>query len=87
MFAILGWIVFGFVIGLIARAVMPGTQSMGFIKTTLLGIAGSFLGGFLGSLISGGGFSLSATESWIGSFLGAFLLLAVGLFSGRRRLT
>ena len=46
MMAVLGWIVFGLVIGLIARAIMPGAQPMGFILTALLGIAGSFIGGW-----------------------------------------
>jgi uncharacterized membrane protein YeaQ/YmgE (transglycosylase-associated protein family) len=45
MLAVLGWIVFGVVIGLIARANMPGAQPMGFMLTSLLGIAGSFVGG------------------------------------------
>ena len=52
--AILGWIVFGFVIGLIARAIYPGRQALGFVTTTLLGVAGSFIGGFLAYLIRGG---------------------------------
>ena len=47
------FLVFGFVVGLIARAVMPGTQSMGIVKTTLIGAGGSFIGGVLGNLISG----------------------------------
>jgi uncharacterized membrane protein YeaQ/YmgE (transglycosylase-associated protein family) len=45
-------IIVGFIIGLIARALMPGVQHLGFIMTTVLGIAGSLVGGFLGSLIS-----------------------------------
>jgi uncharacterized membrane protein YeaQ/YmgE (transglycosylase-associated protein family) len=45
-------VIVGFVVGLIARAVMPGAQSMGFIMTSVVGIVGSFVGGFLGSLIS-----------------------------------
>lgn len=45
-------LVIGFVVGLIARAVMPGAQSMGFFMTAILGIVGSFVGGFIGSLIS-----------------------------------
>ena len=52
MFAVLGWIVFGLVIGLIARAIMPGAQPMGFILTAVLGIAGSFVGGWLGTFLS-----------------------------------
>ena len=49
MDAFIGWIVFGFVIGVIARFLMPGPQPMGIILTTVLGVAGSFLGGYLGS--------------------------------------
>jgi uncharacterized membrane protein YeaQ/YmgE (transglycosylase-associated protein family) len=49
---ILWAIVTGFVIGLLARAIMPGANQMGFLMTTVLGIAGSLVGGFLGGLIS-----------------------------------
>jgi len=49
---ILWALIVGFVVGLIARAVMPGAQSMGFFMTAILGIIGSFVGGFIGSLIS-----------------------------------
>jgi uncharacterized membrane protein YeaQ/YmgE (transglycosylase-associated protein family) len=52
MLHIIWSIIVGFVIGLIARAVMPGAQHMGFIMTTLVGIVGSIVGGFLGRLIS-----------------------------------
>jgi uncharacterized membrane protein YeaQ/YmgE (transglycosylase-associated protein family) len=52
MFNILWWIISGFVVGLLARAILPGVQHMGFIRTTLLGIAGSLLGGVFGALIS-----------------------------------
>lgn len=45
-------LIVGFVVGLIARAVMPGAQSMGFLMTAIIGIVGSFVGGFIGSLIS-----------------------------------
>ena len=45
-------IIVGFIIGLIARAIMPGAQHLGFIATTLLGILGSIAGGVIGSLIS-----------------------------------
>jgi uncharacterized membrane protein YeaQ/YmgE (transglycosylase-associated protein family) len=45
-------VIVGFVVGLIARAVMPGAQSMGFFMTSVIGIVGSFVGGFIGSLIS-----------------------------------
>jgi uncharacterized membrane protein YeaQ/YmgE (transglycosylase-associated protein family) len=52
MFNIIWWIISGFVVGLIARAILPGVQHLGFILTTLLGIVGSLLGGVLGTLIS-----------------------------------
>ena len=52
MLHILWSIILGFVIGLIARAIMPGAQHMGFIATTLLGIGGSLVGGLIGRLIS-----------------------------------
>jgi len=49
---ILWSIIVGFVVGLCARALLPGAQHLGFILTSILGIVGSFVGGFLGSLIS-----------------------------------
>ncbi len=52
MIHILWYIIVGFVVGLLARAVLPGTQHMGFILTTLLGIGGSIVGGLIGRLIS-----------------------------------
>jgi uncharacterized membrane protein YeaQ/YmgE (transglycosylase-associated protein family) len=47
MFAILGWIVFGLIAGVIAKALMPGKDPGGCIVTILIGIAGSLLGGFI----------------------------------------
>jgi len=79
-------IVFGVVIGLIARAIMPGAQPMGFIVTALLGIAGSFVGGWLGTFLSGAGGQpdLHQAAGWIGSTIGALiLLLGYGLISRR----
>ncbi len=52
IFHILWSIITGFLIGLIARAVLPGADQMGFIATTVLGILGSLAGGFIGGLIS-----------------------------------
>jgi len=45
-------IIVGFVVGLIARAVMPGADHMGFLATSLIGILGSRVGGFIGGLVS-----------------------------------
>lgn len=71
------FLVFGFVVGLIARAVMPGTQSMGIVKTTLIGAAGSFIGGVLGNLISGDPWGRIHSAGWIGSVIGAVVLMAI----------
>ena len=76
------FLVFGFVVGLIARAVMPGTQQMGIIKTTVVGAVGSFVGGLLGNLISGDGLGHVHSAGWIGSIIGALVLL---LILGRSR--
>ncbi|HSQ20481.1 MAG TPA: GlsB/YeaQ/YmgE family stress response membrane protein [Blastocatellia bacterium] len=55
MFAILGWIVFGLIAGVIAKAIMPGRDPGGCIVTMLIGIAGSLLGGFIGHYLLGYG--------------------------------
>jgi len=52
MLHIIWSIIIGFIVGLIARAIMPGAQHMGFIMTTVLGIAGSIVGGLIGRLFS-----------------------------------
>jgi uncharacterized membrane protein YeaQ/YmgE (transglycosylase-associated protein family) len=67
--------VFGLVVGAIARFVMPGRQSMGLLMTIVLGVLGSFVGGFLGSLFHEGGEAAVHASGWIGSILGAVLLL------------
>ena len=46
------FLVFGLIVGFIARAIMPGTQKMGMLATMLLGVVGSFVGGFIGALIA-----------------------------------
>jgi uncharacterized membrane protein YeaQ/YmgE (transglycosylase-associated protein family) len=85
---ILAWIVFGFIIGLIARAVVPGKQSMGFIMTTLLGIAGSLIGGLVASALSGGQTTAFQASGFIGSLIGAILLLVIAsMVMGPRRRT
>ncbi len=80
-----GWIIFGFLAGLIARAVMPGRQAMGLIATTLLGIAGSFMGGFLASLLSGGSWQVLRPSGFIGAVIGAVVLLMLGRMMSDRR--
>lgn len=71
----IGWIVFGFIAGGIARLLMPGHQPMGCIFTCLLGIAGSFVGGCIGSVIHGGPMTIHEPSGWIGSIIGAVVIL------------
>ena len=81
-----GWIVFGFFAGLIARALVPGRQGLGFIATTALGVAGSFMGGFLAALLSGGNWRHPEPRGFIGAVVGAIVILLLGgMLGGRRR--
>jgi uncharacterized membrane protein YeaQ/YmgE (transglycosylase-associated protein family) len=87
LWTILGLIIIGLIAGFIARAVIPGKQSMGILMTIVLGVVGSFVGGFLGFLLFGsdpnGGFLQPA--GIIGSILGAIIVLGVYVFFARRR--
>jgi uncharacterized membrane protein YeaQ/YmgE (transglycosylase-associated protein family) len=83
--SILMFILFGLIVGFLARAIMPGKQSMGFVATALIGIAGSFIGGVVGNLISGAPLLDLHASGFIGSILGALLVLAIMGWSGRRR--
>jgi uncharacterized membrane protein YeaQ/YmgE (transglycosylase-associated protein family) len=78
------WILFGLVVGIIARFLIPGPQPMGMIMTTILGIVGSFVGGTLFSLFQGGSLTNPQPSGWIGSIVGAILLLLIyGLVAKR----
>lgn len=80
--AILGWILFGFVVGLIARALMPGRDPLGLIGTTLLGIVGALLGGWLGSAF--GWYEAGEGAGFLMATLGALVVLGVyQFFRGR----
>ena len=83
--SILLFIIFGIVAGFIARAIMPGRQSMGLAMTALLGIAGSFVGGFVGSMLTGHSVLDFQTSGLIGSVLGALAVLMIMGFAGRSR--
>ncbi|NMO19085.1 GlsB/YeaQ/YmgE family stress response membrane protein [Pyxidicoccus fallax] len=83
---IIAFLVIGLLAGLIARALMPGNQSMGLIATTLLGVAGSFVGGFIGSLFRSDGRIFDLHPSGLlFSVLGAMLVLLLVGMAGRRR--
>jgi len=68
-------IIVGGIIGALARFVMPGEQKMGWIMTILLGIGGSMVAGFIGQSL--GWYQAGQGAGWIGSVLGAVLLLFV----------
>jgi uncharacterized membrane protein YeaQ/YmgE (transglycosylase-associated protein family) len=70
---ILGWIIFGLVVGALAKLLMPGKDPGGFVVTTLLGIVGAVVGGFLGRLL--GLYREGEPAGFVGALLGAILLL------------
>ena len=80
---IITWILFGLVIGVIAKLLMPGRDPGGFIVTILLGIAGALLGGFIGRLM--GFYGPDESAGWIMSILGAIVLLLLYRMMVRRR--
>jgi len=74
---ILGWILLGLLAGLIAKAIMPGAEGLGIIVTTLLGIGGALLGGFLALALGFGDpidefFDIS---TWLAAIIGALIIL------------
>ena len=73
MLSILGWIIFGLIIGAIAKFLMPGRDPGGFIVTILLGIVGALLGGFLGRAM--GFYGPEEAAGWVMSLIGAMILL------------
>jgi len=75
MMSLLGTLLVGLVVGLIARALKPGDDSMGWIMTILLGIAGSFLASYLGAAM--GLYVQGEAAGWIASVVGAIVLLAI----------
>jgi uncharacterized membrane protein YeaQ/YmgE (transglycosylase-associated protein family) len=80
--SIIGTIIVGFIVGLIARAVKPGNDRMGLIMTTLLGIVGAFLARFVGQ--SMGLYGPNDAAGWIASVIGAVVVLFVfSLVRGR----
>jgi uncharacterized membrane protein YeaQ/YmgE (transglycosylase-associated protein family) len=72
---IIGTIIVGLIVGALARFVLPGEQKMGWILTCLLGIAGSFIAGFVGQAL--GWYAVGETAGWIASVVGAAVLLFV----------
>ena len=73
--SILGTIVVGFIVGLIARAIKPGDDRMGLVLTTLLGIAGAFVARYVGQAM--GWYQANEPAGWIASVIGAVVLLVI----------
>jgi uncharacterized membrane protein YeaQ/YmgE (transglycosylase-associated protein family) len=88
---ILGFLLFGTVVGLIARAIYPGPQPMGWLATAALGMIGSLVGGLVGRAVWGG--QVASQGSWnltggglVSSIVGAIIVLWAYLaLAGRRR--
>lgn len=74
---IISWIILGLIAGALAKWLMPGKDGGGWIATMVLGIAGAFVGGWIGGLLGLGGANGLNIGSIITATLGAFLLLFV----------
>ncbi len=75
MLGLIGTIIVGFIVGVIAKLIMPGKENLGFIMTALLGIVGSVVASYAGQTI--GWYQAGQGAGWIGSVVGAFVLLWV----------
>ena len=72
---VLGWILFGLVVGIVAKFLTPGRDPGGFILTTLLGVAGALLGGYIGRAL--GFYGPNQAAGFLMSVLGAIVLLLI----------
>ena len=79
-----GALTIGLVAGFIAWAVVPGRHSVNVLQAILLGLTGSFLGGLLGRIFFGDRDGLVQPSSWIGSIIGAAIVLMIYLMIKRR---
>ena len=77
LFSIIGWAIFGLIIGAIARFLVPGRQSMSWFMTMLLGIVGSFAGGLIWKLIFDRTAETVSPTGYIFSTIGAVIVLLV----------
>ena len=83
MFGILGWILFGLIVGAVAKLIMPGNDPGGIIVTMLLGIVGAVVGGWIGRAL--GFYGPNDPAGFLMSLVGAVALLAMyRAFAGRR---
>ncbi|GAA4522708.1 GlsB/YeaQ/YmgE family stress response membrane protein [Brachybacterium paraconglomeratum] len=87
---IISWIIIGGIIGLLARAIMPGKQGMGLGVSIVLGVIGAIVGGFIGALLGGDGVSGIMSNPWsIGTILlgivGAIIVMVIYGFATKGR--
>jgi uncharacterized membrane protein YeaQ/YmgE (transglycosylase-associated protein family) len=75
MISLIIWIILGFLAGYLAKAIMPGPDGGGFILTTILGIVGAVVGGFIGSLV---GFPMVSSFDNIGGSIPSFIFSIIG---------
>ena len=74
----LGFLLLGLIAGAIAKAILPGRQGGGWLLTLVLGVVGAILGGWIGSLIFGGGLGeFFDLRTWLLSILGAVIVLLI----------
>jgi uncharacterized membrane protein YeaQ/YmgE (transglycosylase-associated protein family) len=85
LLAVLAWALFGLIIGAVARLLVPGRQPMGLMMTSILGILGSLLGGFIAWMVVGG--EPLQGSNWLMSLIGAVVLLAIYISMQRRGTT
>jgi uncharacterized membrane protein YeaQ/YmgE (transglycosylase-associated protein family) len=83
MFGVIGWIVFGLIVGVLAKLLMPGRDPGGIIVTMLLGIAGAVVAGFLGRAL--GWYGPNDGAGFLMSLIGAVLLLWIYRMAVGRR--
>ena len=82
MLSLIGTIIVGFIVGLLARALKPGDDKLGIIMTTILGIVGSLGAGYVGQAM--GWYAAGEAAGWIASIVGAIVLLVIyGMVKGK----
>jgi uncharacterized membrane protein YeaQ/YmgE (transglycosylase-associated protein family) len=79
---VLGWIVFGLIVGIVAKFLMPGRDPGGFIITILIGIAGALVGGYVGRAV--GWYGEGDPVGFLMAVLGSIILLALYRMLARR---
>jgi uncharacterized membrane protein YeaQ/YmgE (transglycosylase-associated protein family) len=85
VFHIIGWLIFGLIVGAIARFLAPGKQPMSWLMTSILGIVGSLLGGGISWLIWGNPEGTYNPGGWIMSIVGAVIIVVIYAWATKGR--